>query len=677
MPPANTRVTRSGKVVIAATMTVLAEDAGSSDSGEAERKSKRNQKRKKSVKETPVSRKKPRARKSVTPDVLPKLPPALCLEIFGHVKSPLDLLHLTWTCKTFHTVLHSCPSVWEDARASIPCLPPRPDEYNEAQYAKIMFWRGCHACGYVGDKIRFVGSLRQWLCKRCIEHGFTSERGSFPEDLVRYLPSIVPGHPSNVYSSTDLRYHYQTCYKWRLEYDKAKDKNAWIENLVRSRKVFIDSKPVFETWLKNLEKLEEQNIFEEIPATPPKKKEKVVLEHLQKMGWTFRLSNIHYVLQVEEVQAAIKDGVTSEVLTGLQPVLDRFLQKARRLQAEQDLKDTFVDRLYALNDSLQAYALSLPINTPCPSVADLFEYPALQDVIKSPLGATKEEEREVLNSIQSMLPDLAAQWKLDMQDRLIHMIDPRFIFDKERVLHLATTAFTCSSDKCYRSDRFLTYPRILVHECLTSTRFKNGKDVLTDDYQRIIYCLFKKVHWNATRYVKFNENKFHVMWDVVQHLCKKDPTTATIAEMDALDPIIEYLIDCNHLTEYESGRAMMTWSLVPVHAASHYHYDRGKSTNVRSTMAIVNDEAEAKIARARMQEELERIQAKADFKGMICVHCRRTGNASDLAIHVRKDHNILQPSKEDVIPLLNSDTTPPQFLLWPPRDWPSSTSASL
>ncbi|KAF4615474.1 hypothetical protein D9613_003372 [Agrocybe pediades] len=628
MPPANTRVTRSGKVVIAATTTVLAEDAGSSDSGEEERKSKRKQKRKNSVKETPVSRKKPRARKSITPDALPKLPPALCLEIFRHVKSPLDLLHLTWTCKKFHKVLHSCPSVWEDAQASIPCLPPRPDEYNEAQYAKIMFWRGCHATKFV-----LSGPFGNGYARDVSNMALPAKGDHFLRTSCGTFPRLCPAIPQT------------------LEYDKAKDKNAWIENLVRSRKAFIDSKPVFETWLKNLEKLEEQNIFEEIPATPPKKKEKVVLEHLRKMGWTFRLSNIHYVLQVEE--------------------------KARRLQAEQDLKDTFVDRLYALNDSLQAYALSLPINTPCPSVANLFEYPALQDVIKSPLGATKEEEREVLNSIQSMLPDLAAQWKLDMQDRLIHMIDPRFIFDKERVLHLATTAFTCSSDKCYRGDRFLTYPRILVHECLTSTRFKNGKDVLTDDYQRIIYCLFKKVHWNATRYVKFNENKFHVMRDVVQHLCKKDPTTTTIAEMDELDPVIECLIDCNHLTEYESGRAMMTWSSVPVHGASYYHYDRGKGTNARSTMAIVNDEAEAKLARARMQEELERIQAKADFKGMICVHCRRTGNASDLAIHVRKDHNILQPSKEDVIPLLNSDTTPPQFLLWPPRDWPSSTSATL
>lgn len=67
-------------------------------------------------------------------------------QMAGHL-DPLDLLHLSRTCRRIRDLLMSKRSapIWRAARDNL-SLPSCPTDLNEPQYAKLLFDTDCHVC---------------------------------------------------------------------------------------------------------------------------------------------------------------------------------------------------------------------------------------------------------------------------------------------------------------------------------------------------------------------------------------------------------------------------------------------------------------------------------------------------------------------------------------------------
>ncbi|PPQ94070.1 LOW QUALITY PROTEIN: hypothetical protein CVT25_009739 [Psilocybe cyanescens] len=152
----------------------------------------------------------------------------------------------------------------------------------------------------------------------------------------------------------------------------------------------------------------------------------------------------------------------------------------------------------------------------------------------------------------SILPGVNLQWQAEMKDELVALISSGcgsdYVFGRDRVLHLATTAFTFS-------DRSPTGNTGALSECLNA-RTPNKKFPLCHG-SRGFWC-FSTSHWpGAVESIWGNQlysrtENLRILSDVVT-LCGKNPQTTTLAEMNAAIPILE-CVSCNDPSAGRGGR---------------------------------------------------------------------------------------------------------------------------
>jgi len=81
---------------------------------------------------------------------------------------------------------------------------------------------------------------------------------------------------------------------------------------------------------------------------------------------------------------------------------------------------------------------------------------------------------------------------------------------------------------------------------------------------------------------------------------------------------------------------------------------------------LLEDEDAAKV-RDRMAEALSKKKAQRLYSGLTCAHCKTVGDAVTLAQHVNERHSKPEPTDQDIIPLLDYDSSEREHWLWPPR----------
>lgn len=101
------------------------------------------------------------------------------------------------------------------------------------------------------------------------------------------------------------------------------------------------------------------------------------------------------------------------------------------------------------------------------------------------------------------------------------------------------------------------------------------------------------------------------------------------------------------------------------------------------------EEPDATIAKARLSEQQQRAQGEKNFTGMICMHCKKTGNTIDLTKHAKNEcvyvvhnlrpfliifvvrHKISDVTEKDIARwnrYCGSGESSNIFYLWPPRE---------
>lgn len=222
-------------------------------------------------------------------------------------------------------------------------------------------------------------------------------------------------------------------------------------------------------------------------------------------------------------------------------------------------------RVPVLIEAIHAIKLDLPLDALVPDLADVLVHPVVQKIIHD----TSHSEFTIshLDPMRAIFQEISLQWQHKTESQLTNMISSvcgRGSFDRTRVLHLATTVFSCDPCGHYNNNQhcLLQYPRVLVHRHATE-HFRdyyqwriNGSNTDESDIS-ILRHHFEKVCWGTRKNIGFWKDASQILSELLIEF-GYDPKTTTVAEMDAVDPIFN-CVSCNLPRE---GRATMRWRMV-------------------------------------------------------------------------------------------------------------------
>ncbi|KAF4614986.1 hypothetical protein D9613_003359 [Agrocybe pediades] len=618
------------------------------------------------------------------------MPMDILVEIFGHL-NPLDLLHLTRTTKAFREFLlvknADSHAIWKESIANVPGLPPCPEDMSEPRYTHLAFVNICHKCDKKATSVQVFWYLRLRLCKQCAEQDF--EYRYWDLELIEQLP-FQPLLDLLPYDS-DFGTHYGTGGQWYHEYHKAEDKKAWLDNKVATQKRLRAHAEKCKIWLTQREEAIRASKLSVIAARKAR-----ILDNLKRLGWSEEIAFLEgtdedlrqgvHPLEHPAVVKASRKAATDRVVSELEPLLVEHMQGIKKGRLRNERANLVRKSFPILQDVHQTYVDSLPANSIYPSVADVFFHPDVQEILNSHLGTgVKSEDFDV---IRPHYREIVSQVMAELENQVIALIPSSCIpegCNGSEVLQLSTITFTCECKDLSRSrSRYpegvagLRYPEILAHRCATTTRtrgydsplqsssFLGFEDDICQDLLTIA-TQFGITRWNAMRKIQFHEEGFQILSDALK-MCGRDPTTTTLANMESGSeaPMFECLT-CDD--KYE-GRLIMPWDALVSHKWDTHSQRKNTITTKDMPFCLVNG-TDAALARARLLEDQQRHEAARGFTGMICMHCKETGNTTDLAEHALEKHNLSRITEKDIARNVGHNTSkederPFTYYLWTP-----------
>jgi hypothetical protein len=239
------------------------------------------------------------------------------------------------------------------------------------------------------------------------------------------------------------------------------------------------------------------------------------------------------------------------VLASLEEPLVEFMQKAKTSRLDTIYIGIASKRVNDLKAIRQAWVENLPANSIYPTTSEFTRLPLVQNIFGK-LAKDENLTEADLESIRVALDDLNIEWQGKIKNELFQIVSKSSedtVLDPQTALNLATTFFACTT--CYRS-RFLRYPNVLMHKCATALDWKSSHE--GDLETRFLRQHCKETLWNYKGDIVIKPEHTAFVAELVR-LAGLDPKTATVQEMDALDPIFE----CVHCNSFALGRATMTW----------------------------------------------------------------------------------------------------------------------
>ncbi|KDR84320.1 hypothetical protein GALMADRAFT_237098 [Galerina marginata CBS 339.88] len=598
-----------------------------------------------------------------------EMPMAVLFKIFALLE-PRDLLHLARTTKDFRKSLmtRSSAPLWRTARSNVPgpqssddpSMPDCPPDLSEPQYADLVFGEDCNFCGVTfpwihrrkitnllldGRRGKFV-CLTLWAarlrtCFKCLHNDthFISRDDcepskDCPADLIRWLPTTG--------GKCDVGVPIEIITLREEEYKKAKKKKDWLFQNQKRQKQIAKHAAACEAWADKM-----QWYRHKADKMLREQRKAAVVEYIQKLGWGEELSKISKYTTKPQDSDTVRRACTEQLhYSRLETFINQFMgdAKGKRLIRE---RKTF---LANFKQEYDAFLATLPVNTIYPVISDVLQDPVIRRIISPGPGPSTPVAK---TNFVSQFSSVGRRWQRTIEDKLTALVAAACGGEHgpapETVIDLATAWFTCS--KC---DAILRYPLVLMHDCATHID-ANWVGPGPDTDWAIVRRLFQRVPWNSLGYITFNRAVLACISKVLE-LCHVDPVTTTAQEMDTANHILE-CVTCNDPRE---GRPTMTWSRM-VH---HWHHTHANKSAMN--VAFLSDQNKA-FVQAQMREMQARRAVKRDYKGLVCSHCRLTGNMVDLAEHLVACHGRAQPTDKDIVPVLNEDTVPDIYWLWPPR----------
>ncbi|KXN91508.1 hypothetical protein AN958_00770 [Leucoagaricus sp. SymC.cos] len=462
-------------------------------------------------------------------------------EIFLQLE-PVDLLHVSWSSKSLHSIVmgRNARYIWEEAYERVyqyPTPPPRcPDDLNLAQYTKFLFEKDCmvrrslfQLCGSVhGYYTSWMMRLRAcWNCLR-------SDRylPPFP-DAIRHISiffssSFKSCSPHEVYVLTIRAKKAYFCF--------SDDIGLQIEMtgdyvLINERSAFIQAREKhwgrFGEW-----KAHQSNKREEELDQRRRERQVAILEKLSGLGWTenrLRAVTGGKMNLLPSFKKAKK--LTSGEWKELQPAFEEKLQKIYNEYVNSVGDPKLSERWRAFKSRFNEWAQTQTLDS-ClmPHVADI----ALLDPFKSIIFTPTTPDESVVFDLDE-IDRVAKAWMISRQDFVLSLLPQdicNFPSNEERTARLSDLiplACLVFKGPSVWADEFPTLQRILTHRFGVFASLPIEDESIRCAMRQL--CCERPWDWDH-RKLKFDAQIFDKGRDIVK-LFGLEPMQATEAQINA------------------------------------------------------------------------------------------------------------------------------------------------
>ncbi|CAL1694130.1 unnamed protein product [Somion occarium] len=462
---------------------------------------------------------------------LPDMPLDILFEVFSHME-PFDLLNLTRTTKPFRELLlhRSAASFWKQARQNVANLPECPPFMSEPAFINLCFDSHCHKC--LRPNIQnVIWAFRARYCRQCKSemtvtilqarqileeaspfHAYhdvrelliseTSGRGTFHSSDLHTLVDIWKGTGPEAQQEVcasqselvkQVRYHAELCAWWQM--DRKNVRSTELAELRDSRYVNI------------IVKLRELGWGELIDSSAY-----AVYRGLRK---------VHGVRQPKALTSRSWQTIREPVLRVMETI-----QSARSVSA---LSAVLPSRLRTLGDAMHSFRADIGL---CfPGIQDFARMPEVRSILDVP-GDIELSYRD-FEALRPKLSGLVENWRSKKRQELRDILIKEIAAppDGLNIFNLAVTL--CY--RCLRCSARLIYPGVLAHTC--SSYRDLGELLPVVDYY--ISAL-------DSQPLPWTRDTIKVETDVLRAVITargRDPSTATIDDMDGLDALYRIQYD--------------------------------------------------------------------------------------------------------------------------------------
>ncbi|KAF8991145.1 hypothetical protein BDQ17DRAFT_1371125 [Cyathus striatus] len=489
-----------------------------------------------------------------------EMPLDILFEIFSRL-GPLDLVNLTRTTKPLRKLLleKSATCVWKDAHGNVPGMPGCLEDMSEQAYICLVLESHCQR--FLGRTAHICWEFRLRICNKCLmaDGRFINNTYMYQSGVVMQccptveMPFNESGrrrYTSRYFDDTYLKKNYHS---YIALDDKQKEQWAKTERETKNKVREHAQKCV--RWLESRAE-ERANMMDGIRI----RRVDEIVKRLTDIGWGEVIDNLPPTERIQVHPLVYqKKELTERIWNNIRPGLLEFLEEQKELCFERLQRARVEARIPILLKFYEKLASAKLINATIPPLTALFLFEPIQNLIVNTPTAVELEVDDLLQESAVGLDEFCDQWRREMDLKLLRM-------NIEETLSKATVAFKCRFCYGQNNNNYIRYPRILMHQHAKiphafsidsryPVNMKKAFDKLAGTQEMVYY--------RAGATIEFDRN-YAVAACAIVSACGLDSESASIADMDRLDPFLE-CAKCKPGVEW----TIRTWRASISHMVSH------------------------------------------------------------------------------------------------------------
>lgn len=257
--------------------------------------------------------------------------------------------------------------------------------------------------------------------------------------------------------------------------------------------------------------------------------------------------------------------LTERIWTNISQPIIEIMDVIRQGRLQRIHRNALQARLKIVEDLLKEYEAEQPIHAVVPGLGDICNMVEFRSLIIDPEDGVDVLKND-FETAMIQLPTLISAWRMEKEAELVSLMlnpnpdipsatssDPD---SNRKQLELAKAQFHCKS-----CNEAISYPRILVHRCMTE--YRPSQRAADSDDEKIMWSCQHKTPWDHSKIIAFGGQ---IQSSITQLLtsCALDPDNTTAQQMDDYD----FRFECLGCKSNSEGASIMSWrSTVSSHSS--------------------------------------------------------------------------------------------------------------
>lgn len=348
-------------------------------------------------------------------------------------------------------------------------------------------------------------------------------------------------------------------------------------------------------------------------------RQQAIEKRLRDLGWVDEIAKLPSGALAAQKSVRTVAPLSEKGWLAIQDALIAFMQKARDVRLAKEKSSALEARRKLLSDIYCEYRLTKPFGTILPGIGDLKNAPVIVRLFQETPFDKQISASTVLAALDTIPQSFLDEWQMQCDSKLVSIAQDQLSKSETLPNALGIDNFTADS---------LRLASVLFS--VDGVGYSHYPRVLISPYPYYFY-----IAWQAG-IIRLHLDAVTLARRAVE-LVGKDPLTATVEDMDRLEPWYYYQAACGSVAvsrASDATRIVYPWRYVILQQTHHQP----------KQLALLGPEDTA-IAREFLQSELYDVEfTNADAQ---CLHCaERFTASSDMREHMREvkdDETGLQP----------------------------------